>query len=100
MAHITEPGEKKYWYGGGGWSKKLKHWLKLLAISTYKIDFAFDGSQIQTRGEVGQISTEPVEVVVVVGEAGGGGGGVYWAKFYMGRLCPEVKRLNLSYTFY
>ena len=53
LAHITEPGEKKYWYGAGGWSKKLKHWLKLLAISTYKIDFAFDGSQIQTRGEVG-----------------------------------------------
>ena len=47
-----------------------------MAISTYKIDFAFDGSQIQTRGEVGQISTEPVEVVVVVGEAGGGGWGL------------------------
>ena len=45
--------KKKYWYGAGGWSKKLKHWLKLLAISAYKIDFAFDGSQIQTRGEVG-----------------------------------------------
>lgn len=47
------PRGKKYWYGAGGWSKKLKHWLKLLAISAYKIDFAFDGSQIQTRGEVG-----------------------------------------------
>lgn len=50
---LQNQGGKKYWYGAGGWSKKLKHWLKLLAISTYKIDFAFDGSQIQTRGEVG-----------------------------------------------
>ena len=46
-------GGGEYWYGAGGWIKKQKHWLKLLAISTYKIDFAFDGSQIQTRGEVG-----------------------------------------------
>ena len=54
LAHITDPGGGgEYWYGAGGWSKKLKHWLKLLAISTYKIDFAFDGSHIQTRGEVG-----------------------------------------------
>ena len=50
---ILQTQGEKYWYGARGWSKKVKHWLKLLAISTYKIDFAFDGSQIQTRGEVG-----------------------------------------------
>ena len=47
------PREEKNWYGIGGWGKKPKHWLKLLAISTYKIDFALDGSHIQTCGEVG-----------------------------------------------
>ena len=41
---ILQTQERKGWYGGGGWTKKLKHWLKLMAISTFKIDFAFDGS--------------------------------------------------------
>ena len=74
LAQITNPGEKN-WYGIGEWGKKLKHWLKLLAISTHKIDFAFDGSQIQTCGEVG-VDFHTVSYISTPGDGGAGGGGL------------------------
>ena len=65
-----------------------------MTISTHKIDFAFDGSQIQTCGEVGvdfhrasYISTRVV-------------GGLLDKVLYWGRLYPEVKRLTLPYTIF
>lgn len=85
LAQITNPGEKN-WYGIGEWGKKLKHWLKLLAISTHKIDFAFDGSQIQTCGEVG-VDFHTVSYISTPGD-GGAGGGVTRQRFILGESLP------------